>query len=261
MFDFSPLLFPAFGPISELERRGNTGLSHVHRRHAEPAGRHVADTPTMLRVLRTKPHARAIVQRQTTSLRLLLRVVLASLLQSANVQDGAFPSRERPLPAGWTVRQGLDAFLLENGYNEAHYDASRTPARVLGIQFSVPNPPKHRWAIMRHDLHHIATGFGTDLVGEGEISAWEYGRGIRPLGWYVGAIVTTGFVMGLCIAPRLTLCAWRDSGRAPSLFHQPDREYDALLDLTIGGLREILALPPEGLAMRRRGLNELAPRR
>ena len=100
-----------------------------------------------------------------------------------------------------------------------------------------------------------------DAAGEGDISAWEYGRGIRPLGWYVGAIVMTGFVMGLCIAPRLTLCAWRNSGRAPSLFHQPDREYDALLDLTIGGLRELLALAREGLAMRRRGLNELAPRR
>ena len=44
-------------------------------------------------------------------------------------------------------------------------------------------------AVRWHDLHHVATRFGTDNVGEGEISAWELRRGLRGLGPYVGAIV------------------------------------------------------------------------
>ena len=76
--------------------------------------------------------------------------------------------RARPLPADWTVRRARDAYLEENGFTVAAYDAPRTPANILGFTFSVPNPPRHRAAIMLHDLHHVATGFGTDLRGEGD---------------------------------------------------------------------------------------------
>lgn len=176
------------------------------------------------------------------------------------VDSEDLPSRDAPMPAGWPVAQGLDAFLRENGYAAAHYDAPRTPARVLGMRFSVPNPPRHRWAIMRHDLHHVATGYGTDLVGEFELAAWEHRRGVRPLGAYVAAIVTSAVASGLVLAPRRTWRAWRRAGRAPSLFHLDD-DFDALLATSIGALRERLGIPALGLARHRRGLSGLAPRR
>ncbi len=169
------------------------------------------------------------------------------------------PDRDRPFPAAWTVSYGLEMFLAENGYDASDYDRPWTPAKILGVRFAVPNPPRHRWLIMRHDLHHIATGFGTDLAGEGQISAWEWRRGVRPLGLYVGAIVTAGVLAGLVRAPRRTLRAWRRSGRGTTLFHRRDLEYDALLEMTIGDLRTMLDLPAEGVAVGRRGLNGLAP--
>ena len=89
-----------------------------------------------------------------------------------------------------------------------------------------------------------ATGYGTDLRGEGEISAWELRRGIRPLGFYVGSIVLSGALLGLLIAPVRTIRAWRRSGRTPSLFGMHDRSYDELLTLTVGELRELLAIRP-----------------
>lgn len=174
--------------------------------------------------------------------------------------DDALPSRDRPLAPGWTVREGLDAFLRENGYDVAHYDAPRTPAKVLGIRFSVPNPPRHRWAIMRHDLHHVVTGYGTDLAGEAEVSAWELRRGIGPLGLYVGSIVVSAVLMGCVVSPRRMVRAWSASRKGGSLFHD-NTDYQVLLTMSIGELRARLDVPADGLARGTRGLNGLAPRR
>ncbi|HEU4538135.1 MAG TPA: hypothetical protein VFS00_28635, partial [Polyangiaceae bacterium] len=74
----------------------------------------------------------------------------------------AMPTRDAPTPADWTVRQGRDAYLGENHFTLEAYDAPRTEASFLGMAFTVPNTPRHRWGIMLHDLHHVATGYGTD---------------------------------------------------------------------------------------------------
>ena len=156
------------------------------------------------------------------------------------------PERARLAPIAERVEQARDAFLDENGFALADYDAPRTPASFLGIAFSVPNPPRHRWAIMRHDLHHVATGCGTDLASEAEVGAWECRAGLRPLGLYTGAIVLSIVLLGLLIAPRRTLRAWRAS-EGLSLFHLPEYTYAALLSLTVGELRELVGLPASGL--------------
>src|SRR5215467_14616440 len=102
---------------------------------------------------------------------------------------------DKPLPADWGVREGRDTYLAENGFTTAAYDVKWTDASFFGVRFRVPNTARHRWAIMLHDLHHVATGYGTDLVGEAEISAWELRRGLRGLGFYVGSIVAGGALM------------------------------------------------------------------
>lgn len=170
------------------------------------------------------------------------------------------PTRDLPLPESWSVREGRDAYLAENAFTVESYDAKWTPASLLGVAFSVPNTARHRFGIMMHDLHHVATGYGTDPAGEGEISAWELRRGVRALGLYTGSIVVTGALVGLLVAPRRTLRAWRASGGpGPSLFHGP-HAYDALLALSVAELRRILELEPGGLAETRRELHSLAPR-
>ena len=176
-------------------------------------------------------------------------------------EDLSGPTRDEPLPSSWTVKRARDAYLEENGFTVESYDAPRTPASFLGIRFSVPNTPRHRWAIMLHDLHHVATGYGTDPRGEGELSAWECRRGLRPLGLYVGLIVISGVLLGLITAPRRTLRAWQASTGGLSLFHETDHSYEELLCLKTGDLRRLLELPVSGLSDRRRGLHSLAPGR
>lgn len=164
-----------------------------------------------------------------------------------------------PFPADWTVRRARDAYLAENGFTVAAYEDAWTDASFLGVRFRVPNTQRHRWAIMLHDLHHVATGYGTDLAGEGEVSAWELRRGLGALGLYVASIVATGAAMGFLISPRRALAAFRASGTARSLF-DPSVAYDALLDMTVGELRALLAVPEGGLARAPRGLHAYAPR-
>ncbi|HEU4407893.1 MAG TPA: hypothetical protein VFS43_21710 [Polyangiaceae bacterium] len=168
-------------------------------------------------------------------------------------------TRDAPIPKEWTVREARDAYLAENQFTLEAYDAPRTGAAFLGFAFSVPNPPKHRWGIMLHDLHHVATGYGTDVAGEGEVSAWELRRGLRNLGLYVGSLVVLGTMAGLMRAPLRTLRAFLASGGGRgSLFADVDeRAYDELLALSVGELRARLGIPEGGLSRHRRGLHSL----
>jgi hypothetical protein len=170
-------------------------------------------------------------------------------------------TRAHPLPSDWAVLHGRDHYLRENGFTVAAYEAPWTPGSIFGIAFAVPNTPRHRWAIKLHDLHHVATGYGTDLTGEVEISAWELRRGFGKLGFYVGGIVLSLALAGLVIAPRRTLRAWQASGGDhTSLFSDAHGSYDELLDMSVAELRATLGLPLAGIAEHPRGLSSAAPR-
>jgi hypothetical protein len=167
--------------------------------------------------------------------------------------------RAKPLSSDLRVEHARDHYLRENGFTVAEYDNPTTPASVFGLRFSVPNTPKHRWAIMLHDLHHVATGYGTDLVGEAEISAWELRGGVRCLGLYVGSIVLSGALFGLLFAPRRVLNAFLQGGQARSLFARDDLSYETLLQMSVGELRGELKIPAAGLATYARELHSFAP--
>src|SRR5438477_10585749 len=112
---------------------------------------------------------------------------------------------DRPLPAEWPALRGRDDYLAENGFTVEAYDDEWTKASFFSIDFAVPNTAGHRSAIMLHDLHHVATGYGTDLVGEGEISAWELRGGLRGLDLYVSSIIVGRAGMGMLLAPGRTV--------------------------------------------------------
>ena len=111
---------------------------------------------------------------------------------------------------------------------------------------------------MLHDLHHVATGFGTDLVGEGENPAWEARGGLGPIGAYAGAIVLGGATFGLAIAPRrVRRAATTYAGK--NLFARR-HDYERLLEMHVGELRTLLDLPQAGIAAAPRKMNPRTPR-
>jgi hypothetical protein len=96
-------------------------------------------------------------------------------------------------------------------------------------------------AVRLHDLHHIATEYPISLVGEAEIGAWEVGSGCGNF-WHACLLNMWAFAMGLVIAPRRTFRAFVRGRHSDNLYHHHARLEDALLDETVGSLRERLGL-------------------
>ena len=94
-------------------------------------------------------------------------------------------SLSRPYPADWSVRKRTRRVLGGEWVFKHEYDASVVKVTFWSITFPLPNPPSRQIAVRLHDLHHVVTGYGTDPVGEAEISAWELRRGIGIFSLFV----------------------------------------------------------------------------
>jgi hypothetical protein len=165
----------------------------------------------------------------------------------------AFESLVEPVAADQNLRAARDAYFAENGFTLADYSAQTVTIKAFGLALVLPNGPGRQWAVPQHDLHHVATGFGTDLVGEGELAAWELGAGCRR--GVVYALNAMATAAGFVFAPLRVLRAFR-LGRGQRTLYRHPREYDALLDQTVGQLRQHLGVPDRGLAENPRKLHE-----
>ena len=91
-----------------------------------------------------------------------------------------------------------------------------------------------------HDLHHIATEYGTDWPGEAEIAAWELGGGCGRHGW--AWLVDLGaFTVGLVLVPWRLWRAFIRGRRAANLYHSGFAE-EQLATVTVGTLRTALGI-------------------
>lgn len=160
------------------------------------------------------------------------------------------------LPTDWTVRAGRDRYLAENGFTIEGYTAPSFKLRFLGRLWDYPNPASRQKLVPLHDLHHVATGYGTDLIGEAEIGAWEIHAGCpSPIGLFLNG---SAMLVGLFIAPARVIAAWRAAKGHRSLYvngADPER----VLAMTIGEFRTLLGIPPEGQARQPRKLHPDAP--
>jgi hypothetical protein len=94
-----------------------------------------------------------------------------------------------------TLRSAHRAYLEANGMPpDGGRDAKWVRADIGPIPFAFPNSEGRRRVLLAHDLHHVLTGYGTDLVGEGEVGAWELGSGLPDRTGRRLAIRVFGFV-------------------------------------------------------------------
>jgi hypothetical protein len=167
-------------------------------------------------------------------------------------------SLDRPYPADWSVPEALAAYLNENGFTTEQYDADVVNITFFRFTFPLLNPPQRKIAVRFHDLHHLVTGYGTDPMGEAEISAWELRRGMNVFGIYVQTIIFAGTCFGLCHSPRRTVAAWRAAKSNIPLQSASLPVYQELLRLSVGELRSVYGIPHAGIAAART-LHEKAP--
>ena len=94
--------------------------------------------------------------------------------------------------------------------------------RIGPVPVAYPNIAARRAAVPYHDLHHVVTGYATDLRGEAEISAWELGSGLGRY-WLVWLINLSAILAGLRW-PRSTFVAFARGRRCKNLFGAPCEE-------------------------------------
>lgn len=137
--------------------------------------------------------------------------------------------------------EAVAAFRRREGFDVGRKETAARPLRPAGwgarwrlplggFELDVPIPDSVEHTLRLHDLHHIATGYSTDLAGEIQIAAWELAGGC---GRHVSAwVVNLGCVaLGLIVCPRRMGRAFRRGEGVLNLFR--DRE----VPQTVGDLR------------------------
>ena len=84
-----------------------------------------------------------------------------------------------PLDDNATVFAHREEYFLKNGFSEEGYSEAWVRVQLGPIPVWIPNTSGRKRIVPLHDLHHLLTGFETNLVGEGEIGAWELASGCR----------------------------------------------------------------------------------
>ncbi len=113
------------------------------------------------------------------------------------------------------------------------------PIKVLGLTLKIPNTDGRRRAVRIHDLHHVVTGYETDLRGEAEIGAWELASGC--LRWPAATVLNFfALAMGTAIAPRRMFRAWARGRHTRNLYSENGVEH--LLPREVDEVRTTLGL-------------------
>lgn len=134
-----------------------------------------------------------------------------------------------------TMREARAAYFSANGFGDSGgYDDAWVDFKLGPIPFPFPNTKARIDAVKFHDLHHIATGYRTDIVGELEISGWEIGAGCKnmPAAWFLNL---GGMGLGAFVAPKRVFAAFVRGRRSDTLY---GNTFDPLLDETVGAIRE-----------------------
>jgi len=139
-----------------------------------------------------------------------------------------------------TLREARAQYFRENGIEaDGGYAGKWVRIKLGPVPIIFPNTNGRRAALLPHDLHHVATGYDTTLVGEAEIGAWELASGCRH--YYAAWILNMGAVAtGFFLAPRRVYRAFLRGRRSTNLYHLG---VDATWpEETVRGLRQRLGL-------------------
>jgi hypothetical protein len=145
--------------------------------------------------------------------------------------------------AGWGALAMGDArarYYEVNGFGPDGGDSlTWVPLKIFGLTVYIPNTDARRRAVRIHDLHHVLTGYRTDLAGETEIAAWELASGCR--GWVAAWVLNLGTLgLGMVISPRRVARAWARGRRTGNLYGEAG--VDRVLPRRVDDVRTELGL-------------------
>ena len=138
-----------------------------------------------------------------------------------------------------TLREARRHYFDANGFGDGGYDAKWVKLALGPVPFAFPNSAARVRAVRLHDLHHVATGYATSVLGEAEIGAWEIGGSCRG---FVAAWILNlyAMVLGFWIDPGAVYRAFVRGRHTGNLYQ--DVWDEALLERRVGDLRAQLRL-------------------
>ena len=133
------------------------------------------------------------------------------------------------------VREARDRYLSASGFSTDSYADPNFTIKLGFLTMRFRNPG----LLPFHDLHHVATGYDSSLLGEAEISVFELRTGSgTPLIFF---LCCGSILVGLCLSPRRMWQAWKTAGGAQSLYGTKT-PYEELLAMNVGELRKLTRL-------------------
>jgi hypothetical protein len=140
------------------------------------------------------------------------------------------------------VHRARQRYFEENDFGEdGGYAARFVKLKIGPLRIPLLNTAGRVRAVARHDLHHIATGYDTTLLGEAEIGAWEVGAGCGSFlaAWLLNLSALSA---GLFLAPGRIFRAFVRGRRSASLYREVDEIDEALLAGSVAELQGRLRL-------------------
>jgi len=116
-----------------------------------------------------------------------------------------------------TVREALAEFRNRNNLDPHSSRASKWRLKFGPITIRLPNFRWRQKAILKHDLHHLITGYPCSITGECQMATWEFAAGRYP------HPASTAFclplvILGWCLAPGAIWAAFQSGRRGRSLY-------------------------------------------
>jgi len=125
------------------------------------------------------------------------------------------------MTATMTLSDALEQYFAGNDFDASTYTEDWARFWVGPLPVIIPNTALRKQALRKHDLHHIVTGYRTDVVGEAEIGAWEVatGCGTNGVAW---GLNLTAMALGLLVHPKRVFGAFVRGRRCRNLYPEGD---------------------------------------
>lgn len=153
-----------------------------------------------------------------------------SLTSNGSADDTKTPRQLLPL---FYKQYGLDD---DGGQNSRYVKIEFTP-RIF-IYF--PNFDERRRAVLKHDIHHITTGYTSTFKGETEIGAWEIGSNCLRY-WAALFLNLHAMAIGILFNPVGVYKAFVRGRRTKNLYADMFSD-EAVMDMPVYQLKEELLL-------------------
>lgn len=140
------------------------------------------------------------------------------------------------------VKDALQVFY-EDYHLEADGGMQDTAVKVAlfkGVFIYFPNFKARKKVLLKHDIHHLLTGYTAKMKGETEISAWELSTGCTH-NWFAFIINTNGMMAGFPFNLKGIWKAWL-RGKSSKNLYQKKYNDEHLLYEKVAELKNDLGL-------------------